>query len=90
MKVGLADQETIIIFNRADDKAYVFTYEPTWKRRMEELGCKCVTDNGDGGKEYEIDKKRIPLPRAKRRVSEAQRAAMTQRLQKARKAKKST
>lgn len=89
MKIPLAEQETIIIFDRAGDKAYVFTYEPTWKKRMESLGCKCVMDNGFGGKEYEIDKKRIPLPRKKRVISEAQRKAMANRLQKLRAAQKS-
>jgi len=90
MKVSAADQETIIIWNRAEDTAYVFTYDPIWKRRMESLGCKCVMDNGWGAREYAIDKKRIPLPRQKRVVSEAQKAKMGERLRKARAAQKRT
>ena len=87
MKLSMEEQETIIIFNRAEDEAYVFSYDPAWQKRMQELGCKQVEDNGIGGKEYEIDKRRIPKPHARRKaMSEEQKAALGVRLQKAREA----
>ena len=82
MKVSAVEQETIIIWNRGEDTAYVFTYEPKWKRRLEQLGCECVMDNGCGGKEYAIDKKRILMPRKKRIISEAQKAQLGERMRK--------
>jgi len=88
MKLSLVEQETIIIFNRFEDEAYVFTYDPVWQRHMEALGCKKVEDNGIGGKEYEIDKRRIPKPRAKRReMSAEQKAIVGERFRKAREAR---
>ena len=72
------EQETIINFNKAEDVAYIFTYDKTWQRHLEQrLGLQPVMDNGFGGKEYRIDKKRIPMPRAPRKLSaeaKAQRA----------------
>ena len=72
------EQETIINFNKAEDIAYIFTYEKTWQQHLEgRLGLKPVMDNGFGGKEYRIDKKRIPMPRVPRKLSaevKAQRA----------------
>ena len=70
MKVEYADQETIITFNRAEKEARIFTYEPTWKKHLEKnLGLKPIMDNGCGGREYIIDKKRIFMPRAPRKLS---------------------
>ena len=86
-KLALDEQETIINFNRGEKLASVFTYDKKWQKRMKELGCKQVEDNGFGAKEYEIDKKRISMPRAPRKaMSEEQKAALGVRLQKARKA----
>ena len=84
------EQETIIIWNRAEDSAFIFTYEPTWQKHLQSLGCRLVSDNGCGGKEYEIDKKRIPKPRAKRKMTEENRAALSERLSKLRPRKRST
>ena len=84
------EQETIIIWNRAEDSAFIFTYEPTWQKRLESLGCRLVSDNGCGAKEYEIDKKRIPKPRAKVKTSDAQRAASSERMSKLQAQKRST
>lgn len=64
------EKETIINFNAAEELAHIFTYNRSWQRHLEnKLGFKPVKDNGFGGKEYEIPKDRIPMPRAKRRVS---------------------
>jgi len=59
------EQETIINFNKEEKIAYIFTYEKTWQEHLEKrLRLKPTTNNGFGGKEYQIDKKRIKMPRA--------------------------
>lgn len=64
------ERETIINFNEAEDKASIFTHNKAWQRHLEhKLRLKCIMNNGCGGKEYEIDKKRIPMPRMPRRLS---------------------
>ena len=79
IQMAAVEQETIITWNRAEDTAYIFTYEPTWQRHLEAMGCPLVMDNKCGGKEYAIDKKRIPMPRKKKVFSEAQIADMRDR-----------
>ena len=75
------EQETIINFNRAEDIAHIFTYEKTWQKHLEErLGLKPVMDNGFGGREYEIDKKRIKPPRAHRKLSASAKKKLAERL----------
>jgi uncharacterized protein YdiU (UPF0061 family) len=65
------EKETIINFNEAEDKAYISTYNKSWQRHLEgKLGLKPVMDNGYGGKEYELPKKRIRLPLSPKRLSE--------------------
>ena len=81
------EQETIINFNKEEKVAYIFTYEKTWQQHLEKkLGLKPVKDNGFGGKEYVIDKKRISKPRmpGKRTLTAEQRKAIGDRLRKAR------
>ena len=74
------EQETIINFNKAEDVAYIFTYEKMWQKHLEgRLGLKPVMDNGFGGKAYEIPKKRIPLPRTPRKLSAEARAKLAKR-----------
>jgi len=75
------EQETIISFNKAENIAHIFTYEKTWQRHLEgKLGLKPVMDNGFGGKEYEIEKKRIRPPRTPVRLSVEARAKLTERM----------
>jgi hypothetical protein len=75
------EQETIINFNKEEGIAYIFTYEKTWQKHLEKrLGLKPVMDNGFGGKEYQIPKGLIPMPRAKRRYSEQAKKKMAARL----------
>ena len=75
------EQETVINFNKAEDTAYIFTYEKTWQKHLEgRLGLKPVMDNGFGGKEYELPKTRIKPPRAPKRLSDSTRKKLTERL----------
>jgi len=75
------EQETIINFNKAEDIASIFTYEKTWQKHLEgKLGLKLVTDNGFGGKEYELPKSRIKSPRAPRRLSDSAKKKLAERL----------
>jgi len=79
------EQETIINFNKAEVIAYIFTYDKTWQQHLEKrLGLKPTTDNGFGGREYEIDKKRIRPPRAPVKLSAEARAKLTDRLRQSR------
>jgi len=79
------EQETIINFNKAEDIAHIFTYEKAWQQHLEKrLGLKPTMDNGFGGKEYEIPKKRIKSPRAPRKLSAEARARLTDRLRQSR------
>lgn len=69
-KLSSYEKETIINFNEAEPTAYIFTYNKSWQKHLEgKLGLKPTLDNGFGGKGYEIDKKRIKPPRAKRKLS---------------------
>ena len=75
------EKETIITFNEAEDTAYIFTYNRSWQRHIEgKLGLTPLMDNGYGGKEYEIDKKRIRPPRAAVKLSAGARAKLTKRM----------
>lgn len=72
------EQETIIRFDKTGNPASVFTYEYKWKKHLEQnLGLKPIMNNGQGGREYELDKKQIPLPRVVRVVSEKQKERMS-------------
>jgi hypothetical protein len=75
------EQETIINFNKAEDVAYVFTYEKTWQKHLEgKLDLKPLYDNGFGGKEYELPKKMIRPPRAPRKLSTSAKNNLAERL----------
>ena len=66
------EKETIITWNEAEATAHIFTYSRSWQRHLEgKLGLHPETDNGYGGRSYELDKKLIRLPQPKRRLSEA-------------------
>jgi hypothetical protein len=83
--VSAEEQETIIVFNKGEPMASVFTYEKTWQQHLEKrFGLKPIMENGFGGKEYIIDKKRIRKPVPKKKISEAQRKAVGDRFRKAR------
>jgi len=79
--VSAYEQETVINFDKAEDTAYIFTYEKTWQKHLEvRLGLKPVMDNGFGGREYAIEKKRIRPPRAPVRLSVEARAKLAKRM----------
>lgn len=85
MQLSNEERETTIIFDETPNKAIIFTYNPKWKSHLEKkLGLKATYDNGHGGKEYEIDKKRIPMPRAPKKLTVEQRKKLSERLSKAR------
>ena len=79
-KLTLFELETIINFNAGEDTAYIFTYDKTWQKHLEKkLGLK-GWDNGSGGREYEISKKRIKPPRAIKRLSIKAKKELVKRL----------
>ena len=80
-KLTSYEQETIINFNKEEKIAYIFTYEKTWQKHLEKrLGLKPTLDNGFGGKGYQMDKKRIPMPRAPRKLSDYAKKKLAERL----------
>ena len=84
-RLSFIEQETLICFNRAEDMAYVFTYSKAWQEHLEgKLGLKPVRINSKGGRDYEIDKRRIRMPQAPRKLSAEQKAKMVSRLAAAR------
>ena len=79
-KLSSYEKETIINFNEAEPTAYIFTYNKRWQKHLEsKLGLKPTIDNGFGGKGYQIDKKRVKPPRAKRQLSLETRAKLVKR-----------
>ncbi len=79
------EKETIINFNEAENVATIFTYNKSWQKHLEKkLGLKPTTDNGYGGREYQIPKKRIRPPRAPVELSAEARAKLADRLHQSR------
>jgi len=58
------ERETIIVFNKGEKEASIFTYEKTWQRHLE-TRFKVIPEfvNSCGGKSYIINKDRIMKPR---------------------------
>ena len=82
------ERETIISFDETPADAVIFTYNKTWQAHLEnKLGLKATMDNGYGGKEYRVPKKRIRMPLVPRRLSAEQRQKLGERLKKARQQK---
>ena len=70
VRLTAAEKQTIIDFDQTSEPAVIFTYDKGWQRRLAKLpGVTMTLDNGYGGKQYEIDKKRIRPPRAPRKIS---------------------
>ena len=89
-KLSLLEQETIILFNREEKDADVYTHEPSLKKKLDKL---CETtpgefvkreDNGVGGVTYTLPKKLISIrtPRPKKALSEEERIALRERMAK--------
>ena len=78
MPLANYERETIINFNEAEDRAYVFTYNKSWQKHLEEkLGLKPVNANGFGGKDYELPRKMVKPPIAPRKLSAETRAKLS-------------
>ena len=59
---------------------YIFTYCPEWQSHLEkELGLKPVRVNSFGGKDYELPKSFIRLPRRPKRLSPEEKARLQAR-----------
>ena len=91
MSISLLEQETIILFNRAEGEAEVFTYEPTLKRRLDDMAdtfaeVRRVSENGAGGITYMLPKKLITVrkPRPKKELTEEERERQRKRMAQAR------
>jgi len=79
------ERETIILFNDAEPTAQIYTHSQVWQRHLEgKLGLGPVAENSQGGKTYEIDKRRIKPPRAFIKLTEEARAKLAGRLAKTR------
>lgn len=84
------ERETLISFDETPADAVIFTYNKRWQRHLEQrLGLKPTMNNGYGGREYHIPKKRIPLPRAPKKLTAEQRRKLGQRLRASRRQKSS-
>ncbi len=82
------EKETIINLDEVEDMAKVFTFNHRWQSHFEKnLKIMPIMDNGFGGREYEIPKERISLPRVKKRISAETRARLTKQLAKGRRTK---
>ena len=82
------ERETLISFDETPSDAVIFTYNKAWQAHLENrLGLKATMDNGYGGKEYRVPKKRIRMPLVPRRLSAEQRQELGERLKKARQQK---
>lgn len=75
------EQEIILSFDKAEEMAHIFTYEKTWRKHLEKrLGLKPVMDNSLGGRDHEIEKRRIRPARALVRLSPEARAKLINRM----------
>lgn len=89
-KLSLLEQETIILFNREEKEADVYTHEPSLIKKLDNL-CKTSPDvfvkredNGAGGITYTLPKKLISIrtPRPKKELSEEEKNALRERMAK--------
>ena len=80
------DRETIIIFNDAEDKAYVYTCNRHWIAQLQKYGFKVAQEYADEigiyAKEYEVPKNLIKIPRSLTQKEMDQRMAQAERLRK--------
>ena len=61
------EKETIILFNEEEDTATVYTHNTRLKNKLFLMGqeypdnCKFLSENGDGGVTYRVDKSMVSL-----------------------------
>ena len=89
-RMSMLEQETIILFNRAEEMADAQVYEPSLKRRLEKF-CELYTDdffksrdNGNGEETYVFPKNLLTVsaPRQKKILTEEQKEILRERLKK--------
>ena len=89
MKLSLYEQETVINYNREDKNATVYTRDPAVMRKLDQLVIsfpevyKCIGET-DIDKTYEMPKSAVNY-RKPRRLSEEQRQAARERLERIKK-----
>ena len=89
MKLSLYEQETVINYNREDKNATVYTRDPAVMRKLDQLVIsfpevyKCIGET-DIDKTYEMPKSAVNY-RKPRQLSEEQRQAARERLEKIKK-----
>ncbi len=91
MKLTLEERETTISFNEKDANAEIATFSNSWITRLENLGHRprevYFYENAEV-RFYDVPKSQIPLPKAKRKISPAQRRRLSDQLVRAREAQK--
>jgi len=87
LRLTAQERETIINFNQAEDKAYIYTCDPKWCRHFQRIGVKpSKVHKGSTGavyaRDYEVPKKWVKSPKPPKRLklSDEQRKAIAQRL----------
>ncbi len=97
MKLTLAEQETIIRYDREDKMATVYSCDPKMRRRMKEYLEKypdvvLQESHDDVSDTYKVPKAYLSVsvrPRKKRVLTEEERNVLTERLNQSRKASRS-
>ena len=80
MRLSKYEQETVINFNQAEDKAYIYTCSLSWMNHMEKvLGVK-PTKKYSYAREYECPKTWIKKPRKPRKLSEGHKQKLVERM----------
>jgi len=80
-KLQADEKETLISFDETPADAVIFTYNRRWQAHLEgKLGLKPIMNNGFGGKEYQLPKGMIKLPRAPRKLSDTAKRKLAERL----------
>lgn len=87
-KLSLLEQETIILFNRQEAEANIYTHDMALKRKLYKLSqlfpeiMLLREDNGFGGVTYSLPKSLISVrpPREKKILSEDEKKAFRKRL----------
>jgi hypothetical protein len=81
------ERETTINFNEKEDTAWIWTASETvYRRLLKRLGRQYLTEDGERHAEFKFPKELISLPKvkAKRVLTDAQRATMASRMSKTR------
>ena len=81
MKLSRQEQETIINFNQAEDKAYIYTCSKAWMSHMENRLALKPMRMEPYAREYECPKSWIRKPQKTRKVSQEQKARLRKQLQ---------